>query len=167
MPDVFTGQEFAKRLSTGQLKRSIVKIGMAKKSDDSLDTILFAEGRMCDEWISIPVSMIEQVTFLGNVTCRDHQHPLVVIQFKEPDASNETARVFADLARQGPRTQPTQSSKVARRPSRGAGECIDGCVEHFERCANSGGDISWCIELLGYCFQFCSIVWESSPENRQ
>jgi hypothetical protein len=108
MPNVFTGQEFARSLSEGKLKEPLVKIGMAKKHDDSPNTILFAEGGLCDEWISIPVGVIEQVTFLQNVTCRDHRHPLVMIQFKEPDAKNEAASVFAALSRQNLHTQPMQ-----------------------------------------------------------
>jgi hypothetical protein len=108
MPNVFTGQEFAKSLSEGKLKEAIVKIGMAKKPDDSSDTILFAEGGMCDGWISIPLGAIEQVTFLQHVPCRDHQHPLVMIQFKEPDPKNQAASVFADLARRNLQTNPMQ-----------------------------------------------------------
>jgi hypothetical protein len=108
MPNVFTGQEFLKSLSEGKLKEPIVKIGMVKKPDDSSDTILFAEGGLCDGWISIPLSAIEQVTFLQHITCRDHQHPLVMIQFKEPDPKNQAASVFADLARRNLQMNPMQ-----------------------------------------------------------
>jgi hypothetical protein len=59
-PDRISPTEFARHLSAGNLKESIVKIGMAKKHDDSPDTILFAEGG-CDDWISIPVGVVEQV----------------------------------------------------------------------------------------------------------
>ena len=108
MPNVFTGQEFARHLSEGKLKESLVKIGMAKKHDHSPDTILFAEGG-CEDWISIPVGVIEQVTFLQTVPCRDHQHPLVMIQFKEPPAGNETASVFAALARRNVPITPSHA----------------------------------------------------------
>ena len=155
MPDVFTGQEFAKSLSTGQLKKSIVRVGMAKKSDDSPDTILFAEGRMCREWISIPVSVIEQVTLLGNITCRDHGHPLVEIRFKEPDPKNETARVFAELARRVPRTQPVQTSPVARAKGAGGGGCIDQCNEEFKWCVENDNNVYECIEFFGDCLHDC------------
>jgi len=162
MPDVFTGQEFAKRLSTGQLKKSIVKVGMAKTNDDSPNTILFAEGRMCAEWISIPVSVIEQVTLLGNVTCRDHEHPLVAIRFKEPDPKNETARVFAELVRRGPHTQPVQWSTVARADSgRPVHEvpvetCIEQCVLDFQGCLHWGGHLDFCMYWFGKCLGVCA-----------
>lgn len=110
MPNIFTGQEFAKNLSEGKLKEPLIKIGMAKKQDDSPDTILFAEGGLCDGWISIPVNVIEQVTFLQTVPCRDHRHPLVMIQFKEPEPGNKTASVFADLARRSLHATPMQAS---------------------------------------------------------
>jgi hypothetical protein len=153
MPDVFTGQEFANSLSTRQLKRSIVKVGMAKKSDDSPDTILFVEGRKCGEWVSIPVSIIEQVTLLGNITCRDHVHPLVEIRFKEPE--NETARVFAELARRGPHTQPVPPSKFARANRAQGFGCTDDCSEEFRWCVMNDRDIYECIEFFGMCLHDC------------
>ena len=112
MPNVFTGQEIVRNLSEGKLKDPIVKVGMAKKAEDSSDAILFADGGSCDDWISVPVSVMEQVTFLRNVSCRDHQHPLVMIQFKEPDPKNPTASVFAELARRNARTNPIQPGTV-------------------------------------------------------
>jgi len=105
MPNVFTGQEFARHLSEGKLHEGVVKVGMVKKHDDVSNTILFAEGG-CEDWISIPVGVIEQVTFLQTVPCRDHSHPLVMIQFKEPQAGSEAANVFAALAR---RNKPMMS----------------------------------------------------------
>jgi hypothetical protein len=111
MSNTFTGQEFAKRLSEGKLKESIVKIGMTKRHDDSSDSILFAEGG-CQDWISIPVDVIEQVTFLQTVPCRDHRHPLVMIQFKEPPPGDKAATVFAELARRNAYTSARQTPPV-------------------------------------------------------
>jgi hypothetical protein len=66
---------------------------MAKKHDDSPDTILFAEGGATIGSAfrsAFPVGVIEQV-----------------IQLKEPPAGNETASAFAALARRNmPMTPP-------------------------------------------------------------
>ena len=164
MPNVFTGQEFAKHLSAGQLKKAIVKVGMAKKSEDTPDTILFAESRMCDEWISIPVSIIEQVTFLTNVTCRDHGHPLVAIQFKEPAAKDEPARVFADLARQRSHTQPMQSRRGRGRGDQQPSYCTDLCAYHFTECLYYGWGIYECAERFGRCLSRCGGADPNPPE---
>jgi hypothetical protein len=126
MPNVFTGPEFAKRLSEGKLKEPIVRIGMAKKHHDSPDTILFAE-RGCEDWISIPISIIEQVTFLQTVPCRDHRHPLVMIEFKEPPAGNEAASVFAELARVNTPVTPSHASHgMGMAPSMGMAPGMQG-----------------------------------------
>ena len=99
MTNTFTGVEFAKRLSEGKLKQPIVKIGMVKKDDADPKTILFAEGTACGDWISIPVSLIEEATFLGNTRCHDHEHALTRIELKDPPADNEAARTYAEFAR--------------------------------------------------------------------
>ncbi|MBA3315449.1 MAG: hypothetical protein H0T47_19445 [Planctomycetaceae bacterium] len=106
MAKSLTGEEFAKALSEGSLKGPLVRIGMAKQADDDSDTILFAEGAVCSEWISIPVSIIEEVKHLTMISCRDHEHPLVQIHFKEPPAENKVARAFADLARHAKPSTP-------------------------------------------------------------
>lgn len=94
----FTGKDFAKALSDGTLKGALERIGMAKKDESNPRVILFAEGA-CTSWLQIPVDLVEQVDYLSTVKCRDHEHPLVQIRFKEPAADNEAARLYADLAR--------------------------------------------------------------------
>jgi len=125
MPNVFTGQEFARQLAQGKLNEPIIKIGMVKKPDDSSNTILFAESG-CDDWVSIPISFMEQVTFLRNVPCRDHRHPLVMIQLKEPEPGNESASVYAALARRNmpmtsSPTSPAMASGLGMMPGMGMG----------------------------------------------
>lgn len=164
MPNEFTGEEFAKALSLGQLKTPIVRIGMVK-SGDSPNAILFAEGRICDEWIRIPVSVIEQVTFLGKVACRDHRHPLVGIQFKEPDAKNEAACVFAELARRTQHREPRQPPRVANQGFHDAPDCTSFCNRGFRWCADSHWNIHECIEFLGECLHDCSITFGRLPER--
>jgi len=100
MPSTFTGKEFAKHLSAGTLKQQIVKFGMVKKHDEDATAIWFSEGTACGSWLSIPVEAIEEVTLVSHVKCRDHEHPLVRIVFKEPPADDKVGRALAELARQ-------------------------------------------------------------------
>jgi hypothetical protein len=101
MVNTFTGKDFVKQLSADALKQPLEKIGIVKKHDQDTSAILFSEGSACGRWTMIPVDIIEEVTVLGHVTCRDHEHPLVKIVFKEPPADDKVARAFADLLRQG------------------------------------------------------------------
>jgi hypothetical protein len=107
MANVFTAEEFARNLAAGKLKQPLLRAGMTKTHNDA-SKIWFAAGG-CGTWIALPLSLIEKVNFLQNVKCEDHEHPLVLIQFKEPDASNEAAQVFAELAR-SPVPPPTFST---------------------------------------------------------
>jgi hypothetical protein len=76
----FSGEEFAQALSTDTLREAVVVTGMAKKGDDS-QSILFAPGKECGDWIPIPVKLIDQVDWLGKVSCKDHTHDYVRLRF--------------------------------------------------------------------------------------
>lgn len=93
----YTGEEFAKALSDGTLKESIVRMGMVKPDAEDSTAILFAESG-CGDWIKVPIDLIDEVTHLATAKCEDHEHPMVQIRFKEPEGSG-AARLFADLAR--------------------------------------------------------------------
>lgn len=60
MSQNFTGAEFVKALKADTLKERIVREGMAKQNDKDTNSILFAEGIDCTNWIPIPVKMIEK-----------------------------------------------------------------------------------------------------------
>jgi hypothetical protein len=94
MGKTFTGEEFVKVLAEGKQLESFVLNGMVKKSDDP-KTILFAPGHSCSTWVSVPVSMIEKVEWLGKVPCKDHQHDHVRLFMKDPSVAE--AAVFARL----------------------------------------------------------------------
>jgi hypothetical protein len=106
MANEYSAEEFAKVLAAGKLKLPLLRAGMTKTHDDA-SKIWFAPGG-CGTWIALPLSVIEKVTFLQNVRCEDHEHPLVLMQFREPDAHNEAAQAFAELAR-SPAPPPTYS----------------------------------------------------------
>lgn len=94
----YSGHEFEKALTAGKLKAPLVRFGMAKPSETP-GYILFAEGD-CNNWIKIPTHMIENVVNIAATKCRDHEHPFVQIEFKEPNEGDEVAKVFAELLRQ-------------------------------------------------------------------
>lgn len=94
MKTTFTGDEFVKALSEGGLQKPLMLTGMVKKSEDPT-VILFAPGTLCRNWVPIKASCIEEVKWLGNVSCRDHSHEYVSIHIKDVGAAEAT--LFADL----------------------------------------------------------------------
>ena len=41
----------------------------------------------CENWLTIPVSVIADIAHLRTVKCKDHRHPLVKIRLKRPGAT--------------------------------------------------------------------------------
>jgi hypothetical protein len=77
-------------------------IGMVKKSDKP-GVISFTRAG-CENWIDVPVSMIEHARPKGSMRCKDHSHPVFSITLKEPH--NPEALIFAALLAQGSSTHP-------------------------------------------------------------
>ncbi len=94
MKTTFTGDEFVKALSEGNLKRPLILTGMVKKSDEP-NVILFTPGTFCQNWVPIKASCIDEVKWLGNVSCRDHSHEYVSIDLKGINEVEPT--LFVDL----------------------------------------------------------------------
>lgn len=95
----YTGEAFLAALEADTLATPIVRVGMVKRAAKDSQTILFSESA-CDNWIEVPIAAIEAVRHISAAKCRDHEHPLVEMRFKEPE--DRTARVFAELLRSVP-----------------------------------------------------------------
>jgi hypothetical protein len=92
----YAPEEFVAKLKAGGLDAPLAFVGMAKEAQDD-QHLLFASGTACEQWIEVPLALVERVELGGMVPCRDHSHPLVKLELKEPES--EEARLFAALAR--------------------------------------------------------------------
>jgi len=99
MANEFTGEAFLEALADGSLTEPLIRVGMVKLQADSSDEFLFSEGGCGSEWIAVPVDLVEKATFVRMLPCRDHQHPLVALEFKAPPKGDSAAALFARLAR--------------------------------------------------------------------
>ncbi len=123
----FTGAEFVKALTEGNLREPIVKQGMVKPSEDDPSSIQFSEGTACQIWTRIPVEMIERVEFVSTIRCQDHQHPLVRLFLKEPPGENKVAGVLSELLRAAPQARERTARAAAAGWACGcSGTCSDG-----------------------------------------
>lgn len=93
--DMLSPEKFLEQLAKGMPMSKVTVVGMAKKSDDDPNSIMFVEGTNCSGWVTIPLSQIEGVEVLGEAPCKDHAHPLVRLHLKRPDS--EAGAFFADL----------------------------------------------------------------------
>ncbi|WP_406694206.1 hypothetical protein V5E97_24375 [Singulisphaera sp. Ch08] len=114
MTTEFKAAEFIKAMAEGTLdplrpKGPIVMLGMAMQAEEAPEAIRFSVGGSCSTWIRIPANQIEKVEHISDVQCKDHQHPLVQITFREPAELDSAARVYYELIRQTVSVQPTAS----------------------------------------------------------
>jgi hypothetical protein len=79
--------EFIQKLSANELPAIATPTiaGLVKHDPAKPDIIEFSSTMSCERWLAIPTDMIEDITHLQYVRCKDHQHPLVKIKLKQPD----------------------------------------------------------------------------------
>lgn len=85
--NTYKPSEFLRKLSANELSSvdAPTIAGLVKHDGNEPGVILFSSGMSCERWLRIPVDMIEDVTHLRLVRCKDHEHPLVKIRLKQPD----------------------------------------------------------------------------------
>ncbi len=110
----FQPNEFLDLLKRDEIHSPITLHGMVKPVEDDADHLLFAQGQVCQDWISVPLSSIETISVQSSVSCGDHAHPLVSLELKQPET--DEGRLFAALlrttsarARSGPSGSGAQS----------------------------------------------------------
>ncbi|MGW0140184.1 hypothetical protein [Streptomyces calvus] len=98
--------DFTAKLSKGELPNpeQLTVVGMVKAVEGSSSTVSFTNSLKCEHWLPLPIDIVDSFTHLKNVTCKDHEHPLVKVKFKRPgDLSPEVAFFAVLYARMGAR----------------------------------------------------------------
>jgi hypothetical protein len=85
----YTPTDFVAKLSANELPEPLhtTFVGLAKYDREKPQAIQFSWSSSCQQWLTVPMDMIETVHHLGSVPCQDHQHPLVKMTCKRPDES--------------------------------------------------------------------------------
>ena len=98
--------EFIQRLSANDLpdNDAVTIAGLVRQEAGTTEVIQFSASTSCERWLTIPVSMIENVTYLRNAKCKDHQHPLVKIRLKPSDAPGSDVAFLLGLVSELQRT---------------------------------------------------------------
>lgn len=92
----FEPQDFIDNLKNGTLRRPLTIIGIAKASEDN-NSLMLDPTMQCQRWIDIPVGMIAKkgVEWLGDVSCKDHEHPMVKVELKYP--TSDESKILANI----------------------------------------------------------------------
>ena len=92
---IYSGKELEETLVSGSFesKENLILTGMVKSSETK-GFISFSQNG-CDNWIEVPIEMIESAEKGGNQSCKDHSHTIMHITFKE--VSNPETKLFTNL----------------------------------------------------------------------
>jgi hypothetical protein len=111
--------EFIQKLAANGLPDTdeVIIAWLVKHEVGTADVIGFAASMSCENWLTIPTSIIADITHLRNVKCKGHRHPLVKIRLKRPDAAQgELAFLFGLVSElQGTVAQLTWSNSSGGR----------------------------------------------------
>lgn len=85
----YSATDFIQRLSSNDLpdNDALSIAGLVKPDDSGGDYISFAPSTSCERWLTLPADLIEDITHLRSMKCKDHHHPLVKIRLKQPDSA--------------------------------------------------------------------------------
>lgn len=146
MAKTFTGAEFVKALTSGGLQRPIILIGMAKPAENDPAHILFSPAG-CENWVRVPVELIESAEYHADAPCKDHNHPLVHIQLKEAAGKSPEGTILSALlgfwgrpGGSGYKPQPQPWRQTAKQkdpwPCTPDPDCIRECNETWAQGSN-------------------------------
>ena len=91
---IFTGATLEEALKNDDFELSGTEMtGMVKASKKAGHIAFTRSG--CENWVDIPIGVIEKAEQLGKAPCKDHWHPIFKLTLKEP--KDAEAKVFAAL----------------------------------------------------------------------
>lgn len=95
-------EEFVSKLSANQLPdpNSFSVAGMLKVSEESPSIVNFTMHRNCERWLPLPLDIVQTFTHIANVTCKDHEHPLVKVKFKNVEETQRGSAFLMSLCSQ-------------------------------------------------------------------
>lgn len=113
--------DFLAKLSTNNLvdlsyPADVSVVGLVKTDQAVPSAIQFSPSFSCQQWMLLPMEMVESIDHLKTVACKDHQHPLVRIKFKRPDETRSDLMFFYNLIS---RTQATLALALRAAKTRG------------------------------------------------
>jgi hypothetical protein len=91
----------------------VIQTGLVDPNVRDGETIRFAAGMQCSNWIEVPLGIIDKVDYLGNQPCGQHEYPYVRLHLQP---TSDEGRVFARLLQSGTTLEPTPPVPIAPVP---------------------------------------------------
>jgi hypothetical protein len=97
----FAPQEYVALLANQQLPSTAqpaLICGMVKQDPNDQAAIMFTMSN-CDDWLSLPLALIDSIEHMGEATCKDHKHAVVQISLVAQSSDKTTASLIELLRR--------------------------------------------------------------------
>jgi hypothetical protein len=100
---------FIALLSSGRLPEFIdlSVVCLIKTTDGDASCISVSAAGGCEDWLQVPVAMIDKIQHLGDSRCKDHVHPMVKLSLKLSEKEKAVAKLFVKLSAQANHTRST------------------------------------------------------------
>lgn len=115
----FTPSEFLSKLAKDDFAEPATAVaigGLVKASSSNEREIDFSANLSCTSWVAIPVEIVESITQLQMVTCKDHKHPLVNLTLKTGTSPETRALVGIVAALQNQLSFLARRAPARKRP---------------------------------------------------
>lgn len=129
---VYPPEDFLQRQSGYAPLRPYTLIGITRETEEK-DRISFALDVARDNWLAIPLELVESVEVIGTVTTDGGSHPKVSLQLKDPQSPE--GQIFAAVATTMEHTllslmrtvMPALASTVSADTNDACHDCIHRC----------------------------------------
>ncbi|WP_433527722.1 hypothetical protein ACQPZ2_30540 [Nocardia pseudovaccinii] len=147
---VYEPVDFLSKLSANDLSNptQVSIVGLAKSDKANPSSVHFSHSLACEQWVSMPIKLIEAIDHLRTVPCKDHQHPLVRIKFKRPDETHGDVIFLLNLVAhmQATLEHALKAARTGKRPAPSLRRADDFCFiwdspEGLSVCCFSGDDL--------------------------
>lgn len=132
---VYSPDDFLQRQSSDTALRPYTLIGITRETTEK-DRISFALDVARDNWLAIPVELVESVEVIGTVTTDGDSHPKVSLQLKDPQSPE--GQIFAAVATTMEHTLLSVMRNVmpALASAGSAGARDDACHDCIHQCSH-------------------------------
>ena len=145
-----SGSDFVKSMLRSEEKKNddLFVVGMAKVAPDDRDSIMLGPTHKCGPWTKVPLSAILRVVPLAHCPCKQHEHPVVAVYFKDKD--DPVAVVLGRLLRDMQKDMYSQMMRTSGGGRSSPAGLIVASVR--ERVVSMIGEMVWDVLSSGNCF---------------
>jgi hypothetical protein len=130
---VFSPAEFVEQLVSEAFVPPVALSGWIKVDKQTKGSLQFSPEQSCDSWITVPLSLVASVEYLGMTRCEDHRHPVVNLHLAPP-ANDEMKALYSMLETMTAKARRLMRQSVSGPPQPRGSLWSPACKACMSRC---------------------------------